>query len=73
MDKELVREVLEQAIQRVCGYSVPGGVQDQIGWGPGQSGLVPDLEVSGPACGKLELDDTWGPFQPKPLFDSAIL
>ena len=24
--------------------------KDQVGWGPGQSGLVPDLEVVGPAC-----------------------
>jgi len=28
-------EVLEQAAQRGCGYSVPGGVQDEVGWGPG--------------------------------------
>ena len=28
-----------------------GGVQDQIGWSPGQPGLVPDLEVGDPACG----------------------
>ena len=36
-----------------------------------QSGLVPDLEVGGPACGRqLEFDDPWGPFQPKPLYDS---
>jgi len=27
-------------------------------WGPGQPGLVLDMEVGGPACGKgLELDD----------------
>ena len=31
---------------------VPEGVQGQIEWGPGQPGLVPDLEVSGPACGR---------------------
>jgi len=24
----------------------------QVGWGPGQPGLVPDLEVGGPACGR---------------------
>jgi len=28
-------EVLEQAAQRGCGCSVPAGVQDQVGWGPG--------------------------------------
>jgi len=33
-------EVLDQAAQRGCGCSVPGGVQDQVGWGPGQHGLV---------------------------------
>ena len=27
-----------------CGCSIPGGVQDQIGWGPGRAA---DLEVSG--------------------------
>ena len=43
------REVLEQAAQRDCGCSVPGGVQDQIVWGHGQPGLVPDLKVGVPA------------------------
>jgi len=38
--------------QRGCGCSVPGGVQDKAGWGPGQPALVPDLEVGGPACGR---------------------
>jgi len=28
------------------------GVQDQVGWGPGLPGPVPDLEVDGPACGR---------------------
>jgi len=36
----------------VDALDVPGGVQDQVGSGPGQSALVPDLEVGGPACGK---------------------
>jgi len=27
-------------------------VQSQVGWGPGQPGLVPGLEVGGPACGR---------------------
>ena len=26
--------------------------KDKVGWGPGQPGLVPDLEVGGPACGR---------------------
>jgi len=26
---------------------------DQLGWSPGQPDLVPDLEVGGPACGRV--------------------
>ena len=64
----------EQAAKRGCGCSVPGGVQDQVGWGPGQPGLVSDLEVGGPACDRGELElDSWAPFQPKPFYDSMIL
>jgi len=55
-------EVLEQLPREAAGCPIPGGDQDQVGWGPGQTGLVPDLEVGGPACGRgLELDDPWGP------------
>jgi len=43
-------EVLEQAAQRDCGCAIPGGAQGQVGWDPGQPGLVLDLEVGGPAC-----------------------
>ena len=32
--------------------SIPGGVQGQVGWGPGQPGLVWNVEVGGPACGR---------------------
>ena len=32
-----------------CGCSVPGGVQGQVGWGPGQPGLVLDMELGSPA------------------------
>jgi len=54
--------VLEQAAWRGCGCSIPGGVQGQAGWGPGQPGLVPDLKAGGPACGGgLEPDDPWVP------------
>ena len=45
-------EVLEQAAQRGCGCPIPGGVQGQVGWGPGQPSPVLDLEVGGPACGR---------------------
>ena len=34
-----------------CGCPVPGGVQGQVGWGPGQPGLVLNVELGGPACG----------------------
>ena len=53
-----VQHILEQAAQRGCGCSTPGGVQGQVGWGSGQPGLVLDLEVGTPACGRgLELRD----------------
>ena len=55
--------MLAQAAQRGCGCPVTGGVQSQVGWGPGQPGLV-DVEVGGRACGGvagggrgLKLDD----------------
>ena len=32
--------------------SIPGGVQGQVGWGPGQPGLVLNGEVGGLACGR---------------------
>jgi len=31
-------------------FGTLGGVQDQVGWGPGRPGLVQHLEVGGPAC-----------------------
>ena len=45
-------EVLEQAAHRGCGCPIPGGVQGQVGWGPGQPGLVLNVEAGGPACGR---------------------
>jgi len=39
--------VLKQAAQGGCGCTVQG----HVGWGPGQPGLVLDMEVGGPACG----------------------
>ena len=45
-------EVLEQLPREaVDAPSIPGGVQGQVGWGPGQPGLVLHVEVSGPAYG----------------------
>ena len=43
--------MLEQAAQRGCGCPVHGGVQSQVGWGPGQPSLLLNVEVGGPACG----------------------
>jgi len=40
--------VSAQAAQRNCGCPIPGGVQGQDGWGPGQSDLVPDSVVDNP-------------------------
>jgi len=40
-------EVLKQAVQRSCKCSVPGGIQGQVGWDPGQL----DLVVGSPAHG----------------------
>ena len=40
-----------QAAQRDCGCPIPGGVQGQVEWGPGQPGLVLDMEFGGPAHG----------------------
>jgi len=45
-----VGRVLAQAAQRGCGCPIPGGVQGLFGWGPGQPGLVLDMEVGSPAC-----------------------
>ena len=66
--------MLEQAVQRGCGCPVPGGVQGQVGWGPGQPVLVLNGEVGGPTCSRgLEIHDPQGPFQPRPFCDSVIL
>jgi len=66
--------VLERAAQRGCGCPIPGGVQDQVGWGPGQPGLVLNVEIGGPAYGRgLEIHDPRGPFQPGLFYDSVIL
>ena len=45
-------EVLDQAAQTGCGCPVPGGVQGQIGWDLRHPGLVLNVEVGGPACGR---------------------
>lgn len=37
--------------QRGCGCPIAGGVEGEVGWSPGQPGVVPDLEVGGTDCG----------------------
>ena len=44
--------MLEQAAQRGCECSTPGGVQGEVGWGPGQPGPILNVEVGSPAGGK---------------------
>jgi len=44
--------VLEQLPRgAVDAPSIPGGVEGQVGWGPGQPCLTLNVEVGGPACG----------------------
>ena len=51
-------EVLGQSAQRGCRCPLPGVVQGQVEWSPGQPDLVLDMEVCGPACGgELEHHD----------------
>jgi len=37
-------------LPRCYGCPIPGGVQGHVAWGPGQPGLVLNVEVGGPAC-----------------------
>ena len=54
----VVRTLIILPREAVDAPSIPGGVQGQVGWGPGQPGLVFHVEVGGPACGGgLELRD----------------
>ena len=47
-------EVLEQLPREaVDAPSIRGGVEGQVGWGPGQPGLVLNVEVGGPVCGNV--------------------
>ena len=36
-------EVLEQIVQKSCGYHYQWSVQNQVGWDAGQNYLLPDL------------------------------
>jgi len=43
-------EVLEQVVQSGCGCLIPGDIQAQAVWSPGQSHLVLNLTVGNPVC-----------------------
>ena len=46
--------VLEQLPREaVDAPSIPGGVQGQVGWGPGQPGLVLEMEVGDTASSRV--------------------
>ena len=63
-------DALEQVAQGGCGCPIPGGIQGQVGWGPGQPGLV----VGDPAHSRgLKLDDHCGPFHPRSFYDKTLL
>jgi len=44
--------MLAKAAQGSSGCPIPGGVQSQLGWDPGQPYLLLDLAVGSPACGR---------------------
>lgn len=44
-------EALEQVDQADCGCPIPGNVQDQVGLGPGQPGLVGGVPAHGREIG----------------------
>ena len=52
----------------ICGCPIAGTVQGQVGWGPGQLGLVVNVEVDSPARGGS--GRVGGPFQLGPFYDS---
>lgn len=45
--------MLEQVAQRRFGLPISRGVQDQVGWCPGQSHLVLDLASDNSGCGRV--------------------
>jgi len=61
-------EILEQDVQRSCGCSMVGSVQNQSGWGFEQPDLVEHVPVHGRGLDYMILK---GSFQPKPFYDSV--
>jgi len=50
-----VAQRLKQTAQRSCEYPIPGGVQGQVGWGPGEPELVDGSPAHG--CHPMKLGD----------------
>jgi len=46
-----VGEAVKQVAQKDCGCPIPGGVQDQVGWGPGQPHLMSANPIHGQEIG----------------------
>ena len=51
VDRESGEGLEQLPREAVDAPSIRGGVEGQVGWGPGQPGLVLSVEVGGPACG----------------------
>ena len=49
---EVLQQESGEVPREVVDGPVPGGIQGQVGWGPGQPGLVLNMEVGGPVCGR---------------------
>ena len=45
-------QTFHQHLMEGCGCPFPGGVQGQVGWGPGQPGVVLNVEAGGSAYGR---------------------
>ena len=40
MLKEIIYSKVGEVVQKSCRFLIPGGIRDQVGWGPGQPDLV---------------------------------
>ena len=45
-----MQDELSEYVEKIL-WTDPWGVRGQVGWRPGQPGLVLHMEVGGPACG----------------------
>ena len=63
-------EALAQVSQRSCGCSIPGGIQCQAWWVPGQSDLVGGNPTH---SRRLEPEDLRGLFKSKQFYDPKMI